>query len=58
MAKRQPKFKPATEFKTTKLPRNGPKDGMSTEAWFRGKAKSDAKWEKQREKNFKKLISG
>ena len=42
--------------KITRLPRNGPKDGMSTEAWLRGKSKGDEKWDKKREKEMWKLL--
>jgi hypothetical protein len=39
----------AKEFKVTKLPRNGPKDGQSVELWQHGKTKGgDAAWEKRR----------
>lgn len=54
--KRKPKFTPATEFKTTKLPRNGPKGDMSTEAWLRGKAKGDARWSKVRDRNIGRIV--
>lgn len=54
--KRKTKFTPATEFKTTKLKRNGPKNGMSTEAWLRGKAKGDAKWDKVRDRNMRRIV--
>lgn len=54
--KRRAKFTPATEFKTTKLSRNGPKNGQSTEAWLRGKAHGDAHWDKIRDRNMGKLI--
>ncbi len=47
---------PATEFKITKLRRNGPKKGQSYEAWARGKQKNDQEWEEIRDKNLRKLI--
>jgi len=47
---------PATEFKVTKLRRNGPKKGQSYEAWARGKQKNDQEWEQIRDKNLRKLI--
>ena len=54
--KRKPTFTPATEFTTTKLPRNGPKGGQSQEAWLAGKAQSDARWDKVRDRNMGKLV--
>ena len=42
--------------KIIRLPRNGPRDGMSTEAWLRGKRKGDEKWDKKREKEMWKLL--
>ena len=36
--------------KVTKLPRNGPKDGQSMNAWLHGKRLGDADWEKKRAK--------
>jgi len=42
--------------KIIRLPRNGPKNGMSTEAWLRGKSKGDEKWDKKREKEMWKLM--
>jgi len=53
---KKPSFKPASEFKVVKLSRNGPKAGQSTEAWERGKVKSDKRWDKTREKNFNNLL--
>ena len=38
----------AKEFKVVKLPRNGPKDGQSVEAWEAGKRAGDAKWARLR----------
>ena len=58
MAKnKKPSFTPATEFKTTKLPPNGPKPNQSTEAWQRGKQKADDRWDKVRTKNLNKIIN-
>ena len=37
--KKKPTFKPATEFKVTRLKRSGPKDGQSTDAYLYGKQK-------------------
>ena len=37
-----------TEWKVTKLPANGPKNGQSTKAWLHGKRMGDADWEKKR----------
>jgi len=43
--------KTAKEFKVVKLPRNGPKEGQSADAWLHGKTKGgDAEWEKRRAK--------
>jgi|TARA_R110001599_G_scaffold259255_1_gene459823 hypothetical protein len=56
MKRKKASFIPATSFRVTKLKPNGPKDGQSTEAWERGKAKADNKWDKTREKNFNKLL--
>ena len=53
---KKPSFKPASEFKVVKLSRNGPKAGQSTEAWERGKEKSDKRWDQTREKNFNNLL--
>jgi hypothetical protein len=44
------------EPKIIKLPRNGPKDGQSTDAWLRGKAKGDEKWDKKRERKMWQLL--
>ena len=33
--------------KITKLPRNGPKDGQSMNAWLHGKRLGDADWARQ-----------
>ena len=39
----------AKEWKVTKLPRNGPKEGQSVESWQYGKTKGgDADWEKRK----------
>ena len=38
----------AKEWKVTKLPRNGPKDGQSQVAWLYGKRGGDAEFEKRR----------
>ena len=38
----------AKEWKVTKLPRNGPKDGQSYGSWAAGKRAGDAEWEKRR----------
>ena len=56
MKRKKPSFIPATSFQVTKLKPNGPKQGQSTEAWERGKAKSDKRWDKAREDNFNKLL--
>ena len=40
--------KTAKEWKVTKLPRNGPKDGQSYGSWAAGKRAGDAEWEKRR----------
>ena len=40
--------KEATEWKVTKLPRNGPKKGQYASHWMRGKEKGDLTWEIQR----------
>ena len=53
--RKKPSFKPATEFKTTKLKRSGPKPGQSVSAWEAGKRIADARWAEQREKNFGNL---
>jgi hypothetical protein len=39
MPKKKPTWKPAAEFKVTKLKPNGPKEGQSVEAWVYGKSK-------------------
>ena len=36
--------------KITKLPRNGPKEGQSMNAWLHGKRLGDADWAKKRAK--------
>tara|TARA_R110002012_G_C11275126_1_gene569950 strand:- start:103 stop:276 length:174 start_codon:yes stop_codon:yes gene_type:complete len=56
MKRKKASFIPATSFRVTKLKPNGPKDGQSTEAWERGKVKSDRRWDETREKNFNKLL--
>ena len=57
MAKRKkPSFTPATEFKTTKLKRSGPKPGQSVSSWEAGKRLADARWDKQRDKDLRKLL--
>lgn len=38
----------ARQWKVTKLPRNGPKDGQSVGAWEAGKRLGDAEWDKRR----------
>lgn len=38
--RRQPRWTPATEFKVTKLPPNGPKPGQRLDAWLYGKEKA------------------
>jgi hypothetical protein len=43
-------------FKVTRLPRNGPKPGQSLRSYFAGRANGDRKWERIREKNFKRLL--
>ena len=41
--------KTAKEFKVVKLPRNGPREGQSVEAWQYGKTKGgDAEWAKRK----------
>ena len=45
------------EWKITRLPRRGPKPGQSQESFLRGKAQGDKKWDKEREKNFNKLLN-
>ena len=40
--------KTAKEFKVTKLPRNGPKDGQSEGAWLHGKKAGDVEWARRR----------
>ena len=45
------------EWKVTRLPRRGPKPGQSQESFLRGKAQGDKKWDKEREKNFNKLLN-
>lgn len=47
---------PAKEFKVTKLPSNGPKPGQSYTSWEAGKDQADKRWDKQRDKNLKKLL--
>ena len=37
-------WKPATEFKLTKLKPSGPKPGQSTDSYLLGRAKGDAEW--------------
>ena len=39
-----------TEWKVTKLPANGPKDGQSVRSWEAGKRMGDADWARQRTK--------
>lgn len=54
--RKKPSFTPATEFKVTRLKRNGPKEGQSYDSWAKGKERSDNEWNGQREKNFNRLI--
>jgi len=37
--RKTPTWKPATEFKVTRLPANGPKSGQSIDSWIYGKDK-------------------
>jgi hypothetical protein len=39
--RKRPSWKPATSFKLTKLPPNGPKPGQSTDAFIYGKDKAN-----------------
>ena len=39
--RKRPSWKPATNFKLTKLPPNGPKPGQSTDAFIYGKDKAN-----------------
>jgi hypothetical protein len=41
---REKSWKPATEFKLTKLKPAGPKEGQSLSSYMYGRAKSDAEW--------------
>jgi len=41
---REKSWKPATEFKLTKLKSAGPKEGQSLSSYMYGRAKSDAEW--------------
>jgi hypothetical protein len=46
------------EPKIIKLPRNGPKNGQSMDAWLHGKAKGDQDWEKiKKRKSWQSLRS-
>ena len=46
------------EPKIIKLPRNGPKNGQSMDAWLHGKAKGDQEWEKiKKRKSWQALRS-
>ena len=54
--RKKPGFTPATEFKTTKLKRSGPKPGQSVSSWEAGKRLADARWDKQRDKDLRKLL--
>jgi hypothetical protein len=54
--RKQPSWEPATEFKVTRLERNGPKEGQSTEAWLYGKRRSDKRWEEIKMQNIEKLL--
>ena len=47
---------PAKEFKTTKLPRSGPKSGQSVSSWEAGKRLADGRWDKKRDLNIDKLL--
>ena len=38
----------AKEWKVTKLPRNGPKEGQSVGSWEIGKRSADARWARLR----------
>lgn len=38
--RKQQTWKPATEFKVTRLAANGPKQGQSIDAWIYGKEKA------------------
>ncbi len=44
------------QWKVTRLPCRGPKSGQSQESFLRGKAQGDKQWDKQRERNFQKLL--
>ena len=39
--RRKPTWQPATEFKVTKLKRNGPKGDQTAAQWMQGKVKND-----------------
>ena len=54
--KRKPSWTPAKEFKTTKLPSNGPKPGQSVSSWEAGKRLADGRWNKKRDLNIDKLL--
>ena len=44
-------FMDDNEFKVIKLPRNGPKPGQSTKAWFYGKEREQQYFEKLKAQN-------
>jgi len=54
--RQKPSWQPATEFKVTRLERNGPKEGQSTESWLYGKRRSDDEWDKLKAKNINRLL--
>ena len=47
--KKKQDWKPATEYKVTKLPRNGPKLGQSVSSWEKGKAQEAQRFIKRRD---------
>ena len=47
--KKKQDWKPATEYKVTKLPRNGPKPGQSVSSWEKGKAQEAQRFIKRRD---------
>ena len=55
MPRKKPSWKPATEFKVTRLKPNGPKDGQSVEKWMYGKNKGQEEFMDNPQNKFKDL---
>ena len=49
MKKKKQDWKPATEFRTVKLSRNGPKPGQNTSDWMKGKQKEQDRYDRKRD---------